>query len=315
MKRKGSETRVVLLGPQRHDPNVNDVVASIDPKEGRIAVVTAGWEERESDDDELEEHLHRRAVNLELFARTDDVFERDPELFAAMRARHDALRELQDLYRVRLSHALDAARELLARPGDGELVETERAAAIDAVRDLDAHHLQRTIEVQAEFEERWRPMEREHVARHRSELESIVADASVVCVAGGHVAILLNRMRLFDAPSLFAGKPVVAWSAGAMALSERVVLFHDSPPQGAGDTEILQAGLGVCRGIVPLPHASRRLMLDDPVRVGLFARRFGPDVCVALDPGARVSWDGEGWHGLSGTERLSESGALEEVAA
>ncbi len=44
-----------------------------------------------------------------------------------------------------------------------------------------------------------------------------------------------------------------------MVVCETVVLFHDSPPQGAGNAEVLDAGLGLARGVIALPHARRRL--------------------------------------------------------
>ncbi len=40
---------------------------------GRIAVVTAGWEEREDEDAELLDHLSRPAVNLGLYRRAGFV--------------------------------------------------------------------------------------------------------------------------------------------------------------------------------------------------------------------------------------------------
>jgi hypothetical protein len=75
-----------------------------------------------------------------------------------------------------------------------------------------------------------------------------------------------------------------------MALSDRVVLFHDSPPQGPGAAEVLDAGLGVATGIVVLPQPETRLRLDDAARVELMARRFSPATCVALPARSRVSW-------------------------
>jgi len=113
---------------------------------------------------------------------------------------------------------------------------------------------------------------------------------------------------------LAAGRGVVAWSAGAMALSERVVLFHDSPPQGAGDPEVLDAGLALCRQLVALPHARERLRLEDPVRVALFARRFAPATCVVLDSGARLDWDGVGWTAGAHTQRLERRGVVQPIA-
>jgi hypothetical protein len=113
---------------------------------------------------------------------------------------------------------------------------------------------------------------------------------------------------------LVAGKPVFAWSAGAMALARRIVLFHDNPPQGAGNAEVLEHGLGLCPRIVPLPHAERRLRLGDPLRVSLFARRFQPQTPVTLDPGARLVYDGERLALAEGSRRLTLQGRLAALA-
>jgi hypothetical protein len=118
-----------------------------------------------------------------------------------------------------------------------------------------------------------------------------------VAFAGGHVAALLNRLRLFDVASVVGERPIVAWSAGAMALSERIVLFHDSPPWGAGNAEVLDHGLGLCPGVLPLPHARRRLRLQDPRRVDLLVRRFAPLRCVGLDEGSKLRGRGAVWAG------------------
>ena len=123
--------------------------------------------------------------------------------------------------------------------------------------------------------DRWHLSERDVVARQRHELQKLLKNSLALCIAGGHVSILLNRLWLFDVAGLLPKTmPVVAWSAGAMALAERVVLFHDSPPQGRGYAEVLCAGVGLCPGVVPLPHAKKRLQLNDQVRVQLLARRF-----------------------------------------
>ncbi len=42
-----------------------------------------------------------------------------------------------------------------------------------------------------------------------------------------------------------------------MALSSRVLLFHDYPPQGAGAAEVFERGLGLVPDAVFLPHAGR----------------------------------------------------------
>lgn len=304
---------IVLLGPQRFDPNLRSVVGELGI-DGPIAAVTAGWQEREAEDQELSDHLGCEVINLRLYRRSERLFARDPELFDAHRQRQDQLKELQRIYRLRLDHALAAVRTLARRHGgDPEIVEPEREAAMEGVRALDAHHLARVEEINREFDERWRPGERETVRRQRRALARRLAGCAALAVAGGHVAVLLNRMRLFSVLELAAGKPVFAWSAGAMVLAERIVLFHDSPPQGAGNSEVLERGLGVCPGILPLPHATRRLRLDDPQRVGLFARRFAPEAAVTLDPGAVVVIEDCRPRSASRARRLTARGTLEPL--
>lgn len=300
---------VTLLGPQRFLPTLGRAVRAAGV-EGTLASVTAGWQEREAEDLELHEHLEERTSNLMLYARSEEVFERDPDLFRAHRERQERLRSMQELYRLRLAHLKRAARELAAREGDPELLEPELEAAIAALRELDAHHLARIRAVNDAFDAAWRPLERPAVARHVAEIERALAGAEALAVAGGHVAILLNRLRLFGIDRLLGSRRVFAWSAGAMAVSERVVLFHDSPPQGQGNAEVLEAGLGWSVGVVALPHARRRLALDDPLRVALFARRFAPAHCLVLDDGSQVVLGEAGIRADSGVRRLTVDGRL-----
>ncbi len=304
----------VLLGPQRRVPTVLDAIESLEIR-GPIVAITAGWEERESEDRELGEHLGGRTTNLALFARTEDVLRHDVDLARALLTRRRNLRQQRDLYRQRLHHALSSARALLSSSVDPEILRIEQDDAIAAIRRLDAHHLERVVRIEDAFDAEWRPLEREHVARHRHELAEMIRDSAAVCVAGGHVGVLLHRMRMFDLGPLLAERPVVAWSAGAMALGERVVLFHDSPPQGPGDAEVLGAGLHRFEGVIPLPHAAQRLRLDDPVRVGLFARRFGPARCRTLDERSRSVFLDGSWNGFAETRELRPDGTVIDVAA
>ncbi|MFT5285758.1 MAG: hypothetical protein ACI8TQ_001926 [Planctomycetota bacterium] len=309
------EREIVLLGPQRLKPILAQTLAARKIT-GPIALVTAGWEERESEDRELAEHVGMDVRNLAVYARVEDVFRRDPELYQGMLNRHDTLRKIQSFYRLRLAGALDSARTLLAREDvDLELLGPQRTAAIETVRSLDAEHLGRVLDVHAEFEDKWKPEQREAVARHRSELAAEMDGSQALCIAGGHVAILLNRMRLLDVCGLSGDLPIIAWSAGAMVLGDRIVLFHDSPPQGPGDAEVLEAGFGLCQQVVPLPHASRRLRLKDNTRVALFARRFGPATCVVLDDLSVVTFSAGELQGKPGVKLLSETGIVEEASA
>jgi hypothetical protein len=282
-------------------------------------VVTAGWQDREGEDRELADHVRRPTVNLQLYRRAEKLFEEDAELAAAHRAKQDTLRRTQRLYRMRLAHALEAVRELVAKREDEQDPVLERAVdeAMEAVRTLDAAHAAALRRVNEAYEQEWRPWERGSVAAVREELARLVGPCTALAIAGGHVHILLNRLRLFGVLELAADRPVVAWSAGAMTLTERIILFHDDPPQGRGNSTVGENGLGLCRGVVALPHARRRLALDKPVRVALFARRYAPAVCLALDEGARADWNGrppEGssdWKPASGTRRLTADGKVE----
>jgi hypothetical protein len=73
-----------------------------------------------------------------------------------------------------------------------------------------------------------------------------------------------------------------------MAISERVVLFHDSPPQGPGAAEVLDAGLGFVGDVVVLPQPEFRLKLGDRQRLKVMVRRFAPATCIAMPARSRM---------------------------
>jgi hypothetical protein len=293
---------VTVLGPQRR-PTVDAVVRRLGP-DVAYATVTAGWEEREPDDAELRDLFGGvgRAANLALHARWQDVLDRDPELATAELNHRAVLDELQELYLLQLDPAIQAAlavQRAAARP------RTRTAALADAeeaVREVDRRHLERVGQARGDFEAAWAPGQRPAVAAHRAEVADRLRSADALVLAGGHVGVLLHLLRLFD---VAAGVPehVVAWSAGAMALTERVVLF------GSERAEAYDAGLGLVTGAVLLPHARRRLPVDDPVRLGALARRFAPARCVVLDDGVRVDVDAAG-RPAAGARTVTDDGRI-----
>ncbi|GMV07348.1 MAG: hypothetical protein AMXMBFR53_36230 [Gemmatimonadota bacterium] len=301
-------SRVVLLGPQRGDPDVGRVLADLGSP-GPVALVTAGWQEWEEDDARLRGALGPGAFNLRLYGRAEEVWRDDPELADAHRTLQEHVRLLRRAYNVRLAHAMDAWIELLGVPGDAAVLDAEQASALEAVRELDRHHARRLAALREAFYHRYDPLMRAAVGRRRDEVARALAATPVVVVAGGHVPALLNRLRLFGVDRLLEGKTVIATGGGAMAMAPRVVLFHDSPPWGPGHAEMGEVGLGLYPGVVALPDAAARLRLDDPGRVSRLARRFEPDACVLLDPGARVAWEGR-WR-ARGARRLTTSGRVE----
>lgn len=285
----GEIPAVVLLGAQRYNPTLGDAIAELGIK-GKVATITAGWQEREDDDEDLKEYLQGRAINLALHARGEDVFRKDKELLKAHRERQALLRHRQDFYRVRLEHALDAQHVIEQRAAPDDILDDEARTSIDAIRNIDALHLDRCTRDRKEFDARYRPSERPAVAEHRAQIAEIVDDCEAIAIAGGHVASLLNRLRLFGISELARGKTIFAWCAGAMAISERVVLFHDSPPQGPGAAEVLDAGLGFVGEVVVLPQPEFRLKLGDRPRLKVMARRFAPATCIAMPARSRVTW-------------------------
>jgi len=283
---------ITLLGPQRR-PTLDRVLSSLDVA-GPVAVVNAGWRERESDDAEILALAGEGALNLRLFARWMDALEADPEYAAAEREHRLVLDELRQLYLIRLDHALQAESAVTARTdGHAHTLAMASEDALEAVRLLDATHLARVRELHEAFYGTWRLEERGTIAAHREEVRGLLSTAECLVVAGGHVDDLIRVLHLFHlAPHVPAR--VVAWSAGAMALTPRVVLFHDRAAQGASLTEVFDAGIGVIRGLVLLPHARRRLLTDDVLRMSGLARRFTPDSCLVLDDGVRVDLGADG---------------------
>jgi len=284
--------RVTLLGPQRR-PTLDQVTGTLG-LDAPVATVTAGWQEREADDRELDALLGGRSLNLGLHARWLDVLDRDHDFAVAEVEHRAALDELQQLYLLQLDAALRAVfaveRRVDARP-------RMRAAALAdaeaALRLVDDRHLARVTEVHAEFSATWRPEERPAVAEHRAAVRRGLDHTEALVVAGGHVGVLLRVLRLFDVGASIPGT-VVAWSAGAMALTDRVLLFHDRAPHGPAHAEFYDTGLALVRDAVLLPHARRRLRVDDATRMGVLARRVAPARCVVLDDGTRIDLGPDG---------------------
>jgi hypothetical protein len=303
-----------LLGPQYRRPNLRECLETLGVN-GPLVSITAGWQEREGEIEELRAHVALPVSDLGLYTRAEHVHAADPALASATRERQDRLQELQDLYRLRLAALMGAVTELAAQPGASPALRRARLGALGDVRRLDRQHLLATQREHARFARQWQPGRRPSVVPHAEALRAAIDGAAALLVAGGHVAVLLNRLRLFGIGSLARGKPLIAWSAGAMAVSDRVVLFHDRPPQGAAHAEVLEAGLGLVPGVVLLPHAHVRLALDDTARVREFARRFAPAKCLTLEHGSLVRWHRGRLTAAHDVRRLARSGQLAQVQA
>ncbi len=276
---------ITLLGPQRRTTAARAAVAELIP-DGPVATINAGWRDREADTAELDEVLGGRMLNLRLYDRWQQLMAEDDDYAAEERRLTELLAEQQQVYAVRLQHAMAAVEDV----GRRTKVAAVRRAALDdavrAVRDLDGWHLRAVAATRQAFYTRTGIGQRESVARHRSEIEELVATAGGLLVAGGHVGVLLHVLHIFGLARLIR-TPLIAWSAGAMALAERVVLFHAQGPPGRRHPELYAEGLAAFGGVLPFPHPRRRLQVDDADRMSVLAARLAPRTCVLLADGVR----------------------------
>ena len=131
---------VTVLGPQRRTSAARAAVRELMP-DGPIATVNAGWQERESGTAELDEVLGGRMVNLGLYGRWQEMITADPEYAAAERRLTELLAERQEIYALRLGHAL-AAADAVSRRNKMPAVRAEAVAdALRTIQELDRWHL------------------------------------------------------------------------------------------------------------------------------------------------------------------------------
>lgn len=303
---------LALLGPQSPTASLAEALATLGTND-HIGVITAGWRDAEGEINALIEHLAKPVTDLALYERVEDIFAVDQALFNAHRERQDILKQLQRLYRVRLRAGADACYRLMKRTERRSLVTPQLRAAVSQLRALDRFHARQIAKVHLDFEEEVKPYSRPAVRSHRAELESVLNNLGVVLIAGGHVAVLASRMRLLGMSELLAGHPLAGWSAGAMVLTEQLVLFHDRAPQGRREPELLDVGLGRCRGVVALPAASLRLDMARRDHLGLMAKRFAPSRCLTFDHATWASWHEDALIGANGVSRIRRNGALAEL--
>lgn len=280
---------ILVLGPQRPRPNLRAALEHAGAS-GPIGLITAGWRHGESELDALRQELPFDALHLPLYRWYDEVMSNNPELRQTYRARQDRILSFKRLYKIRLEAAFKGLIRLGRTPVDDPALHTaELVDAVRTIRELDARVIETLDRIRAETG----PIDwhLDAVRPYHDALRDRLDACGSLAIAGGHVAVLLNRLRFFGVDALVPdlldrGGVVAAWSAGAMALCDRVVLFYDDPPEGPSEPEVLDRGLGLIKTRLVFPHAQRRLRLDDPERLRLLEARFGR--CIGLDNGAWV---------------------------
>lgn len=303
----------LLLGPQRPTVNLDSAIARSGIGDAPIAVISAAWQEAEGDIGDVQRLLTNPLTDLGLYQRAHALFNADQTLHEAYRLRQERLKEQQRLYRLRLRQLMIAARATLRTEGDAALLAAERRHAISQLRALDRHHLRQISKVHSRFESVVNPDSNSLLADQVAALEEQLSSFDTVLITGGNVVVLMNRLRLFGLHRLLREKNIVAWSAGAMALCERIVLFHDKLPQGRRDAEILEQGMNLLPRLVLLPSATERLRIRDALRVSLFDRRFSPALCITLDNGSFLLYEGETLRDSEAAKRMTRNGKFKRV--
>lgn len=292
----------VLLGPQRPHPNMPRALDAVD-RSGHVVYITAGWRHEEGDDEALVRDVGPAGHNLPLYGWFEELAHTAPEVYRAHNEQQSEIRKLKQLYRLRLEPSIEAVRVLLQeldKEPASEFLRWELDDALGALRGLRDRFVAQCDAVRARWAKECPPREHPEVARRHRELADLLRDAKAVLIAGGHIGVLRNRLEFFEMDRLLRdalerGVGVIGWSAGAMVLTETVVLFHDDPPTGRNTPEVLDRGAGLAQGVVVLPHARERLWLDDRLRVRLMALRFGPSPVIGVDNGAWLVQRGGRW--------------------
>ena len=283
----------ILRGPQRFTTTVGATVRSLGLS-GRIAMVNSGWQERESDDAELAGHLDGRGVNLRLHHRMLDVLAKDEYFAAAALAFRDSMDELRAFYGIRLQAATDAVQAVAHRTSLHAVGPAEEVAAIEAVREVDRWYAAELAGLYASLRATARRDESGIIGWHRGEVGAVLDECEGVVVAGGNVRTLLRTLRLF----------------GVAFRPEQAVT-----PHGVTAAEVHDTGLGRLPGVVALPHAKRRLRLDDHERMSVLARRFAEHRLLLLDDGAVVRFHDGATELPAGARVIDRTGQVSVVVA
>ena len=308
--------RAVVLGPQPGRISLGPGLEALAPPPGPVAAITVGWRESEPVLKEVERELGlcgREPAPLHIGERVGRVFERDAALSEAHRALQEGLLAEERLYGARLRRAVETAHEVVRL----SVAERYRAPYAEqawrAILAADRFHVERHAELWQEFRDAVRLEERPAIREQKDELERLLADSVAVVLTGGHVAVIRNRLLLLGLADALARLPILTWSAGAMVLTPRVVLFHDRLPGGSARPEILGDGLSLLPGVALFPDARIRLDLEDRQSLSELSGRVAPDRAVLLDSGEAIHWDGRGWSSPDGIRLLSSDGEVETI--
>jgi hypothetical protein len=287
----------------------------------------------------------RAIVNLSLWHEHQRVLREAPELASAwgeLRRLGDAAR---GFYLAHNAHLIGLVRRAVgdARASSGGLgladlagpPERGASGAAPSLREILGRELRHAIDTLERNDDRLSELLRELDERlldgagmpyqpawreARARLEERILTSHAVVLLGGNLDALLSALRFFRlrdalAEALRRGTNVVAMSAGALVLCERVIVYDDFA-RDRSEFQLYDRGLGLVRDIQVFPHCMDRIQTDDPDNLAYLAHRFRHHTCVGLNQGSFLhlettppqarSWgqrDGVHVFGLSGRKR------------
>jgi hypothetical protein len=285
--------RIHILGSQKPNNNINTAIQLFCPK-GDIAVISAGWRYDECELQTLQTLVKRKIRHIPLYEWFDGLGSIEPELAGLHRMRQRRILAYKKTYQIHLDSALESWIQIQKlHRADPTTYQEDESDACKRVQEVDKQCMRRLTTIKNDFAAIGQPWLHETAFPLHQQIAEVLERCSALIITGGHVAILRNRLAFFGLEELLSkflldGKQIFAWSAGAMCLTDKIVLFHDSPPWGQGRTEILDSGMGLLPRTVLLPNASSRLDLQNPNRIERLARRFAPNISVCLENGAHL---------------------------
>ena len=281
----------LLLGPQRPVINLGVAVKKAGIPKGPMAVISAGWQEAEGDMDEIHDQVQRPLHDLGIYQKAEQLSAAYPAFAQAYRERQENLKDLQRLYRLRCKQLLTAARQTFKAEAHPLILKAEQRHAMKQVRELDRHHLRSMQRIHEQYDPTFDSLTDGEISAFTTSIAKGLEGCESILLTGGNVMVLLNRINLFDLGELFRQKHLVAWSAGAMVLSDTLVLFHDNTALDRREPEVVSQGCGIIPKYVFLPDAAHRLRQNDIIRSRLMSTRFAPAKCVTLDNGAGMLFE------------------------
>lgn len=311
---------IYILGPQSSIPNLPKTINRFVPT-GPLGLISAGWRHSEGEFSALSRELSREIKHLPLYQWFDELGNKEPTLAARSKERQKQIKAYKAAYRLQLHSALGLWSRLQELEEDlPNIYAPDVLDGCKFVKQIDNRAIERLNDIRAQFSDLETPWKHPSVHDYYSQIKESLQGCSGLLIAGGHVALLRNRMYFFGLHQLIQeflaeGKPVFAWSAGAMAITSRIILYYDDPPFGKGIPEVLDTGIGNIPQMIFLPHAQTRLRLNNTKRCQQFAMRFAPDICLTLEPGALLAWKDGFMHNigdLEASKRIDETGDLKE---